>query len=400
MRTYHICMMLVLLAGGSAAQTLDLSTADPMVLIRVRDDLRSGSKTFVPAYRKLGREAEAALDYAPVSVMDKERIPPSGDKHDYLSQGRYWWADPDAPDGVPYIRRDGEVNPEAATIPDHENLSTMSQHVETLALMYFFSGEERFARHAARLIRVWFLDSLTRMNPHLRFGQSVPGRSDDRGAGVLEGRRFPLIIDAATILRTSQSWTPEDHESLRAWFAEYLTWVTESKKGKAEARAANNHGTWYDQQVIPVAAFAGKRDLAYQMAREIPGKRIFSQIEPDGTQPHELQRTRSWHYCIFNLDAFVRLSVIARQFGISLWDSASADGRSLGKAIDVLLPYALGEQSWEHQDIAGFEGILLAPALLASYAGTGNEDHLRAARKLAGRRLTTDRRVLTFGIRP
>ena len=52
---------------------------------------------------------DLSLSDGPWSVMDKQHVPPSGDKHDYMSLGPYWWPDPDKPDGLPYIRRDGEV---------------------------------------------------------------------------------------------------------------------------------------------------------------------------------------------------------------------------------------------------------------------------------------------------
>ena len=46
------------------------------------------------------------------TVMDKERTAPSGDKHDYYSIGRYFWPDDAKSDGLPWVRRDGQVNPD------------------------------------------------------------------------------------------------------------------------------------------------------------------------------------------------------------------------------------------------------------------------------------------------
>ncbi|MCW2338229.1 hypothetical protein M2337_002462 [Sphingobium sp. B2D3A] len=67
-------------------------------------------------------------------MVDKGNVPPSGDLHDYMSIAPYWWPDPSAPDGKPYVRKDGRVNPERTTADyDLSALSRMSADVETLA---------------------------------------------------------------------------------------------------------------------------------------------------------------------------------------------------------------------------------------------------------------------------
>jgi hypothetical protein len=39
-----------------------------------------------------------------------------------MSLAPYWWPDPKSPNGLPYIRRDGERNPEIKQITDHAQL--------------------------------------------------------------------------------------------------------------------------------------------------------------------------------------------------------------------------------------------------------------------------------------
>ena len=43
-------------------------------------------------------EADRAMSEGPFSVMDKPVTPPSGDKHDYMSQAPYFWPDPSKPE--------------------------------------------------------------------------------------------------------------------------------------------------------------------------------------------------------------------------------------------------------------------------------------------------------------
>ena len=86
----------------------------------------------------------------------------------------------------------------------------MAGAVETLAIAYYFTGEERYAERAALLIRVWFLDPATKMNPHFRYAQAIPGHNDGRGAGLIESRHFIKVVDAAGLLGGSRAWTDKD----------------------------------------------------------------------------------------------------------------------------------------------------------------------------------------------
>jgi hypothetical protein len=64
------------------------------------------------AYLRLLDQADRAFDVGPFSVMLKSKVPPSGDKHDYMSVAPYAWPNPDTDDGLPYVTRDGCTNPE------------------------------------------------------------------------------------------------------------------------------------------------------------------------------------------------------------------------------------------------------------------------------------------------
>ena len=193
--------------------------------------------------------------------MDKKATPPSGDKHDYMSLGPYWWPNPDTSNGLPYIRRDGERFPGIRAISDRTYLGEMSGTVETLALAYYFTGDERYAEHAAELIRAWFLDPAARMNPHLRYGQAIRGINEGRGVGIIETRSFANVLDAVALLAGSPAWTAADQRRLVAWFDEYLAWLLESELGRDDRVAENNHGTYFDLQAVSFAHFVGNADL-------------------------------------------------------------------------------------------------------------------------------------------
>lgn len=344
----NACVLVVALASGTSVLLLDAGH-----LAEVKKSLSRREARFAPALQALEEQADRVLTMRPVSVMDKGVTPPSGDKHDYMSQAPYWWPDPSKPDGKPYIHRDGHRNPEIQKISDHDNLGRLAGTVSTLGLAFYLTGREDYAAHVSRLIRTWFLDPATRMNPHLRFGQGIPGITEGRGIGIIETRGLPEMLDGVALLSGSRAWTPADQQGLETWIDAYMTWLLESPHGQAEAKNGNNHETWYDVQVASFALFAGKRDVAVRVL-EGARQRIARQIEPDGRQPRELSRTRAWDYSLFNLTAFFQLAAIGDRVGVDLWNVRTPDGRSLGAALEWMIPFAIGEREWSHQQITPF----------------------------------------------
>lgn len=341
-----------LLATGSVnAQIL----YDAVQIKTVKESLAAGKKEYKPAYDKLKRDAEKALEVKPLSVVNKKQTPPSGDKHDYMSMGKYWWPDPSKPDGRPYIRKDGEVYPGTADLPNHDDFSKLVSAVETLSLAYYFSNDERYAEHCAKLIKVWFLDKGTKMNPNMNYAQAIEGLNEGRGSGIIDVHGMPRIIDASILLQGSKHWSNENQNELKKWFGEFLTWLQESKNGKDEAKAKNNHGTWYDVLVSSIALFTGDNETAKNICSQSMSKRIKLQIEPDGSQPLELVRTTSMHYSMFNLDALFNLAKLAGSVNIDIWNYRTDDGRSIKKAIDFMAPFLLKQKKWEHKQIKEFD---------------------------------------------
>ena len=302
------------------------------------------------------RAAEKAMPEGPFSVMQKGVVPPSGDKHDYMSQAPYFWADPTKPNGLPYIRRDGERNPELKKISDHDNLGRLGEDSRNLALAYYLTGNVAYGDRAALLLRTWFLDPATRMNPNLEFGQGIPGINTGRGIGLIETRSLMSVVDAAGLLAGSKSWSAADQEAIKTWLGQFLNWMQTSQKGKDEDAAKNNHGTWYDLQVTDYALFLDKRDLAIATLNRVKTRRITLQVEPDGRQPLELARTNAFSYSIGNLDGLMQLAWLGDEVGVDLWSFRTPDGRSIRAALDFLLPYATATKKWDYQQIGGFHG--------------------------------------------
>jgi Alginate lyase len=341
---------------GAEPEPPRLFQSDGRDLAAAKRRAGAGDRALATALAQLRERADRELRTEPLTVVNKPKAPPSGDKHDYVSMAPYFWPDPAKPDGLPYIRRDGRVNPEREQY-DRPLLGRMSQAVGTLGLAYYLTWDERYAAHAARLLRVWFLDAPTRMNPNLNYAQFIPGVNDGRGIGIIDTAALLPVVDGVGMLRGSPSWTERDHAGMTAWFTAYLTWLRTSRGGKEEAAAANNHGSWYDVQVASFALFVGEPEGSVkQLLEEAKAKRIARQIEPDGRQPLELRRTKAFDYSGVNLRALFALATLGDRVGVDLWHFETADGRGIRKALDWLIPFGIGEKPWPYEQITPLRG--------------------------------------------
>ena len=365
-------------AAGQAHLLVDAGASRERAQL-VRSEPRHEGRDFAT----LLEDAAKALAVKPMSVMDKTITPPSGDKHDYMSQAPYWWPDPAKADGRPYIRKDGQRNPEIDRLPDHDNLGRLNSAVATLGLAYRLSGKPEYAHHAARLTRVWFLDAATRMQPHLKYGQGIPGINDGRGIGIIETRGLPDLLDGIILISQSGAWTSADEAGLQTWMRAYLDWLLTSTYGKEESANGNNHETWYDVQAASLALYTGQRDTARTIL-EGSRRRIDRHFEPDGRQPRELERTRSFDYSEFNLTAFFNLAVLGEHVGVDLWNYSSADGRSLRRGLDFMAPFAAGTRKWDFDQITPFRGSTISNILRRGAAAWKEPQYRALADKLGG----------------
>jgi hypothetical protein len=232
------------------------------------------------------------------------------------------------------------------------------------------------------------------MRPNLDFGQAIPGVNTGRSIGIIESRELADVVDAVGLLAGSKSWTAEDQKKIQEWFAAFLKWLQESEHGRKEAKSVNNHGTYYDVQIATFALFTGDRKLAEKTVSESQTKRIAFQVEPDGSQPLELARTRSLGYSLMNLRALMDLAQLGDDVGLDLWHFQTKDGRSIRKAVDFLIPYANGEKNWDHPQITEFKLSDFTSALLRAGIAYNDSKYLQIALKTAGGEPSADTLLL------
>ncbi len=328
-----------------------IAAATDSARLDVKSDLR----------KQLRNAAEQALGRGPFSVVDKTTLPPSGDRHDYWHPAPYFWPNPIPIPGLPYIHRDGRRVPGTRLYEplsekyDRTSLQRLFDDTYVTALAFRESGDARFAEHAAKLIRHWFLNPATAMNPHLRHAQF-------RGQGIIEFKDMYYFLDAVRIVEACGALSVAERREFRAWLARLLQWLVESPEGRRERSARNNHGTCYDLQLAAITLFLGEYALLNRTLVD-SRFRIIEQIDAQGRQPREMTRSITAHYCCFNLQSWINLAEIAAAAGMDLWSFQGPGGQDLRQAMRWLLQH-IG-RAWPYEQIDPFDNERFFPIYYA-----------------------------------
>lgn len=311
----------------------------------------------------LREEADKKLSMPLLSVVYRKIKPASGNPHDYSSRGPYWWPNPNTESGFPYIRRDGEVNPD---VNDGNSFGKLFDSVELFTLAALYLGDEKYSRKACELIECWYINPETKMNPHLEYGQAIPGMCDGRGIGLIDCASSYKLFNSAAVLSYLGAISEQSLNSLKEWYDTFLNWMLTSEIGIDEERQHNNHGVWYDVQVAATAIFLGRKVLAQRTLALSFERRILKHIADDGSQPHELARTKAMSYSMMNLNGLMLLADMAKVSGCKtdLWNYKKNDVPLLKRALDYLCVYFDDFSKFPFEQIDGkfsrsSQGILL-----------------------------------------
>ena len=310
---------------------------------------------FSPAWIDLrtlerGRVLSAAQRYLterPITITAASSPRSAGGRHDFFSEGDYWWPDPAKPDS-PYIQRDGMTNPDNF-VAHRQALMRLSLHVPALAAAWMLTGDRRYASHVERHLKAWFVDVGTRMNPHLLYAQAIKGRVTGRGIGIIDTIHLVEVVRAVQVIAAGRALPPASLDAVKDWFGRYTQWLTTHEYGIAERDARNNHGTCWVMQVAAFAQLTGRLDLLEQCRARVRNVLVPTQIAPDGSFPEELRRTKPYGYSLFNLDAFATTCEILSTTKESLWHFETADGRGVRKAVAFMAPFIEDKRRWPHK---------------------------------------------------
>jgi alginate lyase len=344
----------------------------------------SGTDFDLPAFERprVLAAAKKYLSQKPVTVTSFSSSRSAGGKHDYFSEGDYWWPDPKDPNG-PYTQRDGMSNPDNFTAHRHA-LIRLGIEVPSLTAAWLLSKDRPYANHAAEHLRAWFLDPATLMNPNLQYAQAIHGRTTGRGTGIIDTIHLVEVTRAIPFLVDSKALGLDELDGLKNWFAQYLEWMNTSKNGQDEREAKNNHGTWWVAQAAEFARFAGNKQMTDYCGDRFKTILIPHQVAADGSLPEELRRTKPYNYCLFNLSGLATICQTLSTRQDNLFTFSLPDGRGFAKSMAWIFPYIVKKSSWPYKpDVEYFQYLpIRQPNLLFAGQAFSNREYIQIWKKL------------------
>lgn len=298
--------------------------------------------------RELIDLAQNAMNQEPLSVTFHKSPAASGDIHDYFSEGTYWWPDSQDPVG-PYIRRDGHHNPDV--FKHHLNdMGELCRTVFVLSCAGVYLEDKKYFEKAIELIKVWFINDETKMNPNLNHAQAIRGHCDGRGIGIIDTVRLISLVYGVNLIEETGLYNKEIN-ALKDWFREYTHWLNTSANGLEEKNYFNNHSNWWNTQVATYCAFTGNEELLKECFRKYKTDILVNQVDTEGKFVDEITRTLSYTYTIYNTEACALLCEIAYYKGIDLWNYTAENSNSLKNCINFFKPFYKNAMLWEYEQL-------------------------------------------------
>lgn len=343
-------------------------TYSPETLAASKQQLKQPASALQPALAQLIAEADSALKHANYSVVDKSLSPASNNKHDYYSFGTYWWPNPNTPNHLPYIRQDGKTNPDTKTdATDSERMAHFAKDMKRLGLAYYFTGKNEYAQKATELATAWFVAPQTKMNPTLAYAQAIPGIVDGRGIGIIDSRALIDVMDSIELIRPANTLSEKNYHAIKGWYKQFNQWLLTSENGFEESNWHNNHGTFFDTQVVAFSLFTDQPELARRQLKIAQLRHLAAQIDNKGLLTEEIERTRSWHYTNFSLSAFMRLARYGELAGIDMWHF-DLDDHNLKQALLVVAQQIDNPKPWPFPELKFDENEAVGNILAAERA--------------------------------
>ncbi|KAH8101692.1 chondroitin AC/alginate lyase [Cristinia sonorae] len=305
--------------------------------------------------------AQELAGQGPWNVTSKGIPPPSGNKHDYMSFSPYSWPDCSnagnttelTPEQIwttcEYVTRDGQFNPDARAVNDIGNFDDMANAVFYNALAWVIDGSSTYSANTAKYIQAWFVDADTAMNPNLNFAQMKRGPDGQEGShsGVLDLKCLSKIVNGILILRDRKApeWTSDLDNTFTAWAKTYTQWLQTAPTAVEESQSTNNHGTFYYNQLAALQLLVGDKDSAVKTVQTYFSSLYLNQINANGDQPLESNRTRPYHYRAYNIAAMITLARIGEYAGYKAWDTKTSAGATIQTAVDFAMLQQPGDDT-------------------------------------------------------
>lgn len=393
-RSYYFFSFAALAIGTvslSAGENPDMLIFNSKRVGQVKDFMGMGDKApYVKEIKEIRKSADAIIEKsaseggAVVTIgsnpdMLEGRFP---DRREFFTLAHSWWPDPDSEEGTPYVYKEGTLNPEALEVSDQLLLENMITETRMMALAYFYSDEEKYAEHAAKLLRAWFIDRRTRMNPSLRHAWAIPGVQEGGFEGIFQSRNLIYIPDIEALIAGSESWTEADGKGLREWFNSFIDWMLYSPLAREAQAQKGYHGTSFDMELIASCWLTDRTYLLRMVYLESVRQRFAEQLAFDGQMPIENEGIDAWSGYVYNFESHMLIAKMVEKMFRDTFEFSPKGKGDLPTTADYLAVYFPGTINiWPHSSLGKRSSEHLVPILHMATSLFTSETVLEALNK-------------------
>ncbi|WWC93015.1 uncharacterized protein L201_007979 [Kwoniella dendrophila CBS 6074] len=269
-------------------QTTDTNTIT--ILHELVDEILSTNETY-------------SVTFSPVLCpVEKDE---GGGKNQLFTVKPYWWQTEDGK----WEWRDGQRNPECAKPQGQEQLQALAKEVHTLALglLYItdFERRQECIGKIQTLLKTFFVDPETRMEPQVRFSQCHPGEDPIRGNDAFViAIRFLILVDQAIILAGS-CIDSRLVMQVKSWIHEQAEWMLTSEQGlKAKS---SRKPLWY-YVILSCHLRLSSDEESITQAKIAFGEWMNVYPTAEKAFENELKHDNRRHRCLFTLEPIFLLA--------------------------------------------------------------------------------------------
>lgn len=283
--------------------------------------------------------AQTGSSRVDVAAIDHDRILAAADR-----------ALGDAPTPITTLKSPGDPHDfysEAGVFSAHgDALLRLSREISALAAAFRLTRKPAYAEHALLHLRAWFVTPATSMTANLAHAGTIPKDTRLHFEGIVEAVPLAEIAQSIPFLAHAEALTPEDATALKAWFAAYLMWLTESRMAGLARDQKDHHGTAWLFQASTIAHFTANEPVLVDLRKRFKTVTLRAQTVADGTFPHELTTPYPYRNSLFNLDLLAACCLLLSSQFESLWEFELQDGPGLHTVMARHVPYIRDRATW------------------------------------------------------
>ncbi|ADW68811.1 alginate lyase family protein [Granulicella tundricola] len=225
------------------------------------------------------------------------------------------------------------ARPVTTGTPDSQAFLDLTLDIPALAAANYLTPDPSYPGAALKHLTPWFVSTKTKL----------PTLTEHENDILLTAPLAELAVALPFL-----GLTPPELAEIKLWFAEYLTWLNESRTALLARDSKDHHASSWLLQVAAYAHLTANDAILTENRHRFKSQTIRAQIEATGLFPHELPMPDPFRNSLMNLDLLAGACVLLSTQFDSVWDHELQDGPGMRAAISRHAPYIEHPTTWPY----------------------------------------------------